>query len=366
MKLFLDLNYHFFSEKNIDLIYKKYNANFGYLEHLKDTLNVISLFQTSFKEEKKEDNLRVIAHKGRSLKKIDYPNKIHKKILQMNPDYILIHGLRYGLYSFFIKRKLKNVVILVQVHGYAKSPSGIKKKLYQWAQKYVDGYLFTGNKNAQSWIDSDTIPERKIFEVMEGSINFPDNVEVEKEKNTFLWVGRLIASKDPILVLNAFEEYLNTNPLAKLEMVFNSYDLIDEVREKINKSTSLKNNVSLIGELDKKSLEKLYLKNQFFITGSHYEGSGYALLESMAYGCIPIITKIPSHEFMTGYGNCGFLYNVKNQNELVNTLRNLNQIDIKKEKEKVYNQFIERLSFRAIAEEIYTIFDEIAKNKGYV
>ena len=55
-------------------------------------------------------------------------------------------------------------------------------------------------------------------------------------------------------------------------------------------------------------LEKIYNQHQFFILGSHYEGSGYALLEAMACGCIPIVTNIPSYKFMTNNGDCALLF----------------------------------------------------------
>lgn len=366
MKVFLDLNYHFFTEKSSKEITTKYNANFGYLFYLKNKFHTVSLIQTSYNATENIKNVKIIAHKGRILKKIDFPFKFHNQLKNINPHYILIHGLRYGLFSFFLKRKFKNAFILVQVHGYAKNPSGLKKKLYQWGEKYIDGFIFTGKGNAKSWVDSKVFSENKVFEVMEGAIKSPHkNNNQQKESNTFLWVGRLIPSKDPIIVLNAFESYLDVNPLAKLKMVFNADDLLHHVKDRINTSSALKERIVLIGALEKKALEKLYIKSQFFITGSHYEGSGYALLEAMAFGCIPIITKIPSHDFMTGYGKCGFLYEPRNKKELIERLIHLKEINLEAEQAKVYTQFQKKLSFEAIAEDIYTIFMKLAKNKDY-
>lgn len=366
MKVFLDLNYHFFTEKSIKKIVAKYAANFGYLFYLKNKFEVVSMIQTSFNDVEESKNLKIIAHKGRILKKIDLPTKFHNRLKKIKLDYILIHGLRYGIFSFLLKRIFKESIILVQVHGYAESPSGFKKKMFQWIEKYVDGFIFTGKNNAKSWVNAKIFPENKIFEVMEGSIQPPKhNKNQQKEPHSFLWVGRLISSKDPITVLNAFEEYLNTNPLATLKMVFNDTYLLSLVKDKIDASVTLIKSVLLIGALEKESLETLYLKSQFFITGSHYEGSGYALLESMAFGCIPVITKIPSHEFMTGYGNCGFLYSVKNKDALLKILMHLKEINVQEEQAKVYKQFKEKLSFEAIAENIYTIFTNLSKNKDY-
>ena len=46
-----------------------------------------------------------------------------------------------------------------------------------------------------------------------------------------------------------------------------------------------------------------YSAADVFISGSHYEGSGYALIEAMSAGLVPIVTDIPS--FRSIAGDCG-------------------------------------------------------------
>lgn len=363
MKHFLDLNYHFFSQKSINEIVDTYYANFGFLFYLKDDFETTSILKTSKDEFLLRENVNFISVKSKILKKIDYPKKVHKELNKFTPDFILVHGMRYGLFSFFLKRKFKKSIILVQVHGYADTPGFFKKILHKLNSRYVDGFLFTGKENALNLINANIIRQEKVFEIMEGSAALAVESNTEKIKDSFLWVGRLIEKKDPLTVLDAFEKYVSINSKAHLKMVFNSMELLNKVEEIINRSIGLKSRVELIGALDKKTLEKQYSKSEFFINGSHYEGSGYALLEAMSFGCIPIISKIPPHEFMTGYGKCGFLYQPKNTNELFNILKSLQTINPEKERFKIKEQFNKDLSFQAIANKITSIFEDISKRK---
>lgn len=363
-KRFVDINYHYFSEKKLTSIIDNYAANFGILFHIGDKYKVTSIIQSALSYEKQVDGVHFVSHKGRAFFKIDWPFYFHKKIYNQQPDYVLIHGLRYGFFSFFLRKRLPKCIILVQVHGYAKSPTGIKKMIYTWVGKYIDGFLFTGKKNAQDWIDTKVLPAHKVFEIMEGSVKKPEK-KSPKITDSFLWVGRLIPSKDPFTVLNAFEKYLVIHPRATLEMAFQDNTLLEAIQHKIATSTNLQKSTTLLGKLDKEELKKHYRKNQFFITGSHFEGSGYALLESMSFGCIPIITKIPSHEFMTGYGKCGCLFEVANEKSLLSTLLSLQQINLQKAENKTHRQFQEKLSFSSIAKDLMEIFETLAKNKAY-
>lgn len=362
---FLDLNYYLFKTDNLSRILKKVKANIGYLFFLPKHLKTTSIFHGLNNEIKTIGDVDFILHKGIKFNQWNYPIKLHQKLKKLNPDYILIHGLRYGLFSILLKRKLPNTIIIVQVHGFAKTPKKIKKLLYKWISLFVDGYIFTGHNNAKGWVSNNIFPKEKVFEVMEGSTDFSFDEKTIKQKGSFLWVGRLDKNKDPITILTAFEDYLIFEPEAKLSMVYNSNDLIIEVKAKIDNSKNLKGKVILIGELEHESLQKQYQQSQFFILGSHYEGSGYALLESMACGCIPIVTKIPSFEFMTDNGSCALLFQSGNKKELLDKLKQTNEINIENYMEKVLNQFQNRLSFQAIATDVFNAFQELSKRKDY-
>ncbi|MDT7833049.1 glycosyltransferase family 4 protein [Flavobacteriaceae bacterium S356] len=365
MKSFLDVNYHFFTDEGVQKIIARFNANFGYLFPMSKKARVTSIFQAKEDSTTKINDVTFIARKGRVLKKFSIPNSFHAQVAGIAPDYILIHGLRYGLYSFFLRKKLKDdSIIIVQAHGFAASPKGFKKYLYRWADSFIDGYIFTGKKNAQDWVANDIFGEDKIFECMEGSTDFSVADPRIKVDQSYLWVGRLDNNKDPLTILDAFEEHLRSSPEASLTMVYSEGKLLENVSNRIESSKLLLDKVTLLGQVDKDKMEAIYQKHQFFIIGSHYEGSGYALLESMACKCIPIISRIPSHEFMTKNGTCAFLFSPGNKNELVQKLSEASKTDISSMQEKVAVQFKNKLSFEAIATDIYEAFKVLSERSA--
>jgi glycosyltransferase involved in cell wall biosynthesis len=366
MLKFLDIHYHFYNSKNPHKTIEKYGSNFGFLYHLPKTINVNSIFQLSISGKLKLKDVNFIFFKGKPLNKFEIPFSYNKFINTQKADYILIHGLRYGVYSCFLKSFLKKKPItMVQVHGFAPSPSGIKKIIYKFLNKYIDGYLFTGKDNAIDWIDKGIFSNGKIYEVMEGSTNFTFDACIKKKSHSYLWVGRLNENKDPLTIIDALELFLLQNPKASLTMIYQENDLLNAINNRLLSSKKLKNAVKMVGKVLPSRIERYYQENQFFILGSHHEGSGYALVEAMACRCIPIVTKIPSYNFMTNNGECALLFSPGNKEELLLQLKQSMFLDINVMQQKIKNQFHKKLSFRAIAHDVYTAFEEIAKKKGY-
>jgi glycosyltransferase involved in cell wall biosynthesis len=195
--------------------------------------------------------------------------------------------------------------------------------------------------------------------VMEGATNFQFDSTISRIENSYLWVGGLNKNKDPITILKAFNRFLEINPLAKLTMIFHENDLLNEVENSISNNKKLEKAVFLKGYIANKELEKIYNVHQFFVLGSHYEGSGYALLEAMACGCVPIVTNIPSFNFMTNNGDCGLLFSPSNEDELFNQFANSQKTNFLDYQIKVLKKFQNKLSFDAIAKDIQDIFQSL-------
>ena len=53
------------------------------------------------------------------------------------------------------------------------------------------------------------------------------------------------------------------------------------------------------------SSNRFYNSADYFVLGSHSEGSGYALAEALACGVVPVVTDIPAFRVMTGEGTIG-------------------------------------------------------------
>jgi glycosyltransferase involved in cell wall biosynthesis len=175
----------------------------------------------------------------------------------------------------------------------------------------------------------------------------------------FLWVGRLNTNKDPLTVIKAFKNYLSFQPGAKLYMIYQTDELLHEVKNLISTDNKTREAVVLVGKVDHRQLQSWYNAADFFISGSHYEGSGISVCEAMSCGCTPIITDIISFRRMTGPGKCGFLYKPGNDADLLSILLKTNDMNIEVERKKTLEQFKKELSFDAIAGKINNVISSL-------
>src|SRR5262249_52367141 len=123
-----------------------------------------------------------------------------------------------------------------------------------------------------------------------------------------LWVGRLNANKDPLTVLAAFDAALASLPDATLTMAFGTSELVDDVSATIDRLPRLRDRVRLAGAVPHADMHILFSAADLFIVGSHDEGSGYALIEALACGAMPVVPDIPTFRLLTGGGAVGCLW----------------------------------------------------------
>ncbi|MEP6750409.1 MAG: glycosyltransferase family 4 protein, partial [Bacteroidota bacterium] len=259
----------------------------------------------------------------------------------------------------------KRCKFIVRHHG--ENPfRGIKGLFQKFADQYIDSYLFTSFNNAAEWKNVVIKDPGKCVEILEASTNFSRQELLKSQAITgvtgmynFLWVGRLIKGKDPFTVLAAFDQYARQQPDARLYMIYQDEELLGDIKKIISQNKRLGQAVKLIGKIDNKDLAYWYSAANFYISGSHSEAAGYAVLEAMACGCIPVVTSIPSFVKMTHNGDYGFLYSPGDAIGLAALLKNLVNVNIEAYRSKVENYFREHLSFKNIAADIISLCKEL-------
>lgn len=287
-----------------------------------------------------------------------FPLHMHRHIKKLQPDVVLVHGFIFPAQviqlRWAIGRKTK---IVVQNHAEKPTP-GMRMFLQRRADRYISSYLFTSKEMGKEWVEKGIIKSNeKIAEIMEVSSSFTaiDKKDSNTQESTtcvFLWVARLNANKDPLTVVKAFINFFSFEPLAKLYMIYQAEELLPQIKALIATKENAKEAITLVGIVPNQQLQRWYNKADFFISGSHYESGGVAVCEAMSCGCIPVITDIFSFRKMTGSGKCGLLYEPGNHQALLTCLLKTRNMDIKKERIKVLQQFQDELSFNAIAGKI--------------
>jgi glycosyltransferase involved in cell wall biosynthesis len=178
-------------------------------------------------------------------------------------------------------------------------------------------------------------------------------------EKVFIWVGGLHERKDPLLIVRAFAQFSRKNPGLRLYMIYQSSELIREVKDVINGENAFEQ-ITLVGEVAHADLINWYNSADFIVSTSKYEGSGVAVVEGLSCGCVPILSDIPSFRMMTSDGSIGLLFGVGHLDGLINTLQKSLQLDIAIEKQKVLKKFADSLSFTAIAHDMMKLFRSIA------
>lgn len=283
-----------------------------------------------------------------------FPVSLHKKVKQLKPDIVLIHGLHYALQVIQLRMVTGNQTIIMAQHHAENPVTGVRKIIFRIADRVTNGYFFATRSMAERWLDMKLIRHaKKIFAVPEASSVFAGTGNIAADPNSFLWVGRLDANKDPLTVINAFSEYARQNPSARLYMIYQADQMLKEVAEAVN-NTGASDNIILIGKVERMEMIDWYQSCAYIICSSYYEGCNVSVIEGMSCGCIPIVTRIPSFDLHTDNGRIGFQFTPGNIKELIQCLNSTAEKNLENERREVLQYFDEHLSFRAIGKKIYS------------
>src|SRR5688572_758424 len=362
---FIDVAYHYNLTDDPEHLLEAHRPNLGYFDHLPSDWECSLIKFANGRGHVQKGRYDYYYFQGRA-SKLWVPLEANRFIARLKPQAVLLHGLIFPHHLMMLQPHLeRGTKIIVQHHGELPR-RGVMQRMQRVASKYVDAYLFTTEQLGDPWVQQGTIQKEKIFPVVEGSSDFPAiDKHVARHHlqlpggRMFLWVGRLNADKDPVTVLHGFARYLHQQPLAKLYMIFQEDDLLQPVQAMIASDERLRASVVLKGKMEKRDLVYWYNAADFFIAGSHREGSGYALIEAMSCGCIPVVTDIPSFRKITADGTAGVLFNCGNVDSLLQALHSLEDISTRQLSVHVKQQFEKELSFKAIANQITNVCEQL-------
>lgn len=269
------------------------------------------------------------------------------ELRSLAPDVFVLHGMHAVWNMFTFLSLFKTTRIFVQHHG-EQVFSWPKSWFQRYNDRFVDGYFFSSGDMATPWLKLRQIATtKKVFEMLEATSSFePVSRSSSNADMKFLWVGRINANKDPETLIEGFRIFLNERPDAKLVVISSDRSALKKLEESLGSANT---SIKLIGPVDHREMQPWFLKANFIVSTSLYEGSGIAVLEAMSCGCIPILSDIPSFRTMTNNGHIGFLFAAASAPALAAALRKAATMDIITEQERVHSHFDKHLSASAIA-----------------
>ncbi len=364
MLKFIDLVYHSHQEYDRpQQVIEKHAPTLGFIEYIKERMQVEVIRHLNYEgKEIINDVPYVFFKRSNSAKQI--PFATHHYIRSLEPDIILVHGMLFPLQVIALRMTVgKKPVIILQHHGGKPAPS-VTRIFQRFADRFVSAYLFTAKGIAKPWLEQRIISSpQKVCEVTEASpfVEKRDKMTCRatllfQNETNFLWVGRLDNNKDPLTVLQGFFDYLQIQPAAILYLVYSEDKLLPAVQNFIRQNKAAKN-IRLIGKQNKEQLTVWYNAADYFISGSHDEGSGYALMEAMSVGCIPVLTMIPSFKKIAG--DTGFFFEAGNPESLTDTLQQTISVNINERSAKTAEYFRNNLSHKNIADDIFLLSEKL-------
>lgn len=268
-------------------------------------------------------------------------------------DVLHVHGLGFAEDAFAIAHYLPRLPILIQDH--ANRPPRWWRR-WQWRRWYAvaEGVAFTATELAQPFAQAGLFhPRTKLFAIPESSSRFTPGDCAQARAETgmhgdpcVLWVGHLSRGKDPLTVLDGIAQASSQLPGLQLWCAYGSAPLLAEVQERVAGDPRLHGRVHLLGQVPHARIERLMQAADIFISASLGESCGYALLEALACGAVPVVTDIPSFRTLTADGEIGALWPCGDAERLAEALVRIAKQ--RRSRAQVRTYFDDALSFAAV------------------
>jgi len=241
------------------------------------------------------------------------PRKFHRVVASLHPNIVHLNGK--PLYAVSLRWSLSHTTPIAWQHHGGEPPTGLRRWIHRIGFSAVDGLLFTAPEIAHAWRHAGLIShDHAIGCVIESSSRF-EPVAQETARRVLgiegdpvlLWVGRLNENKDPLTVLQGFARIVRHSPRATLYMIYTTTPLLEQCHRFVREN-GLQKHVHFLGARTHDLMPYFFSAADYFVLGSHHEGSGFALLEAIACGTFPLVTNIPAFRAITQNGTIGCLW----------------------------------------------------------
>jgi len=288
------------------------------------------------------------------------PGRIARAAAESGATILHVNGLDFARQMRALRRL--GLPILVQDHCSRAGTGGARRRR---ALAGIAGIAFTGAAQAQPFVDAGELaPDVPVFSVPESSTGFaPGDRQAARARSgvhgdpAVLWIGRLIARKDPLTILDAVEIAAPALPGLHLWCCFHDQPLLPAVMARIAASPLLTERVHLLGRMPHAEIETLLNAADFFMLGSRHEGSGYALIEALACGATPIVSDIAP--FRAIAGPVGALVPVGDARAFAQALVDLAGEDRAALRREAIDHFRRELSFDRVGATLCAIYAEL-------
>jgi glycosyltransferase involved in cell wall biosynthesis len=291
--------------------------------------------------------------------------EIKKAILDFKPDLVSCHSSKAGFLTRLVIRN--KIPTIFTAHGWGFDPgTPFWRKILILTEKiaahFCQKIICVSNFHKNLALKYKIAPLEKLIVIYNGvEIKKTQNSKLKNEnsKMKIVFLGRLVAQKDPMLLIKAFKK-LPLEIKNKTEILIIGEGRKRKILEKFIKKNDLKNFVKILGEIEREKVFSILKNSDIFVLTSNWEGIPRSILEAMSFGLPIIASEVGGIKELIN-SKCGILIKKGNINELKLALEKLlNNSSLRKKMGK--NALIriqKKFSLKRMLEKTYQLYQEI-------
>ena len=286
------------------------------------------------------------------------------RIQSLRPDLVHFFGTSLHLNLALLSARLGALgpPVVLHHHGGRPATNPLSRRLQRFGFRRSRRVLFTTGEQSDTFRNAGLVDaNRQSVQMVEGSSTFQWRSRDEARRATGMGgvpvcvsTARLAPPKDPHTVLRGFQRIATDMPNAHLYLYYQSDDLLPALKAWVGDQAALGDRVHFRGTLPYPAMEDVYNSADFLLQATHHEHSGFAVLDAMACGVIPIVSDIPSFRAMTDGGRVGGLFAAGDRAdaELAERVTNICRRGVAAASDAVRAHFEQSLSYQALAQQL--------------
>lgn len=284
--------------------------------------------------------------------------QINRYITRIKPDILHIHSAYAGFFVriiYFFKKK--NVIIVYCSHGWSflMDVSRVKRFMFILIEKLLEkktDLIINISENEFRESISSGISRKKSVVIYNGLSNANEinedikKINLDNSKTNLLFVGRFDRQKGVDILLNVFRKYKFKN--IKLYLI--GSPVLGDINSIVKKN--MPKNVINLGWINNREIDSYYRLFDAVIIPSRWEGFGLVAIEAMRNKKAVIASNRGALPEIIKHGVNGYIFNLDDENELVNCLNSLKKDDLKKKGVKGYKIYQQKFTSDAMNKSI--------------
>jgi len=310
------------------------------------------------------DRLELYPYKRRPQYFFKAMQAIHRKIKQINPDIVHVHGTFAGFFLrtlFFFKKK--RPVVIYCAHGWAflMDTQSWKRRVFAGVEKLLSlrtDFIINISQYEYQMSLNYGLSAKKSVVVYNGVSDAPSSTalpfDVKKDKINLLYVGRFDRQKGFDLLLEVFHE----NPFTDV----NLYLVGDTVLKDFD--YDFPSNAVKIGWVDNSEIDRYMKACDAVIVPSRWEGFGIVAIEALRNKKPVIASNRGALPEIIQHGVNGYIFDFDNKEELVSIIQGLSKKKLEWMGENGEEIFAQKFHSNQMNSQIERLYMDALKKQG--